>query len=397
MVVVTMRTIFDNCEPWPDIVSGEICRFSVDATAVLVGHAPKPYGDPALFFARTYPTPGLRALLANVFCRLLGRVGSSNPIVGLHAQPGGGKTHGMAALVHIARRRVPSSKLTEFIHPGLYPPAPIRTVVLDGERSDPSHGIMTADGIRIQTPWGELAYQLAGTQGFERIELYDRTRQAPPTVVFRELLQDEPTLILLDRVTVLWRHAVRDWQDGESQITLFVKHLFAAVASTAQTALIYTLATDNDGPGGDPYHEENRQVIAAIAETHIATVCLQVFPVQDDEIIAALRRSLFKTISVPLPGTYPLHPRAFAYLRNKIAVVNTCHVFGGMLGVVAQSIQNLWKARPLGQHIIDVSDLDFTPVIERLAYQYWEQRGRPAGSANADWIRAEGEFRRLTG
>ena len=31
--------------------------------------------------------------------------------------------------------------------------------------------------------------------------------------------------------------------------------------------------------------------------------------------------------------------------------------------------------------------------IARLAYAYWEERGKPLGSAEADWVRAEGELR----
>jgi hypothetical protein len=30
--------------------------------------------------------------------------------------------------------------------------------------------------------------------------------------------------------------------------------------------------------------------------------------------------------------------------------------------------------------------------IEKLAYQLWEQRGRPLGSPDDDWFRAEKEF-----
>lgn len=30
--------------------------------------------------------------------------------------------------------------------------------------------------------------------------------------------------------------------------------------------------------------------------------------------------------------------------------------------------------------------------IERLAYSYWERRGRPVGSPDIDWLRAEREL-----
>jgi hypothetical protein len=35
---------------------------------------------------------------------------------------------------------------------------------------------------------------------------------------------------------------------------------------------------------------------------------------------------------------------------------------------------------------------------EKLAYRFWEQRGRPFGSPEEDWLKAEREFQReLTG
>jgi hypothetical protein len=36
-------------------------------------------------------------------------------------------------------------------------------------------------------------------------------------------------------------------------------------------------------------------------------------------------------------------------------------------------------------------------VIAQLAYQYWEQRGRPFGSPEEDWFRAEREIRSRSG
>ena len=35
--------------------------------------------------------------------------------------------------------------------------------------------------------------------------------------------------------------------------------------------------------------------------------------------------------------------------------------------------------------------------IQRLAYQFWEDRGRPWGSSEEDWFRAEGELRHHLG
>jgi len=35
---------------------------------------------------------------------------------------------------------------------------------------------------------------------------------------------------------------------------------------------------------------------------------------------------------------------------------------------------------------------DIHAQIEKLAYQFWEERGRPLGSSEEDWLRAEREL-----
>ncbi len=36
----------------------------------------------------------------------------------------------------------------------------------------------------------------------------------------------------------------------------------------------------------------------------------------------------------------------------------------------------------------------YSTDIEKLAYRFWEERGRPFGSPEVDWFQAEREFRR---
>ena len=36
----------------------------------------------------------------------------------------------------------------------------------------------------------------------------------------------------------------------------------------------------------------------------------------------------------------------------------------------------------------------YAAEIEKLAYRFWEERGRPFGSPEQDWLKAEREFQR---
>jgi predicted AAA+ superfamily ATPase len=103
---MAVTTIFDLCSPRPDVLAGTASDsdFAADLSHVIRGSGgPAEYSDPQRFFANTYPTRGLKSLLANVCARLSGRGGSVAAIFRLDTSFGGGKTHGLIALVHAAR------------------------------------------------------------------------------------------------------------------------------------------------------------------------------------------------------------------------------------------------------------------------------------------------------
>ena len=57
----------------------------------------------------------------------------------------------------------------EFVDLKHLPESPVRLAAFDRENADPASGRSLEDGLRARTPKGELAYALAGRDGFERI------------------------------------------------------------------------------------------------------------------------------------------------------------------------------------------------------------------------------------
>ena len=55
------------------------------------------------------------------------------------------------------------------------------------------------------TPWGEIAYALAGRQGYERVRQSDEEGIAPGAETIAELFGDQPALILLDELSIYLR------------------------------------------------------------------------------------------------------------------------------------------------------------------------------------------------
>ena len=74
---MTIPTIFETCRPRADVLKGAITEadFAADLAQVITGSGNPEYLDPARFFAITYPTRGLKNLLANVCRRLSGARG----------------------------------------------------------------------------------------------------------------------------------------------------------------------------------------------------------------------------------------------------------------------------------------------------------------------------------
>lgn len=247
-----MRNVFDICTPRPDVLTGSIREsdFAADLAQVLRGQAPTEYQDPASFFANTHPTEGLKRLLENVCRRISGRGDGAASIFRLDTQYGGGKTHALIALSHIARAPKAILNIAEFIDPSLLPADPVRVAAFDGENADPVNGRAMGDGVRAYTPWGELAYALGGTAGYEQVRRSDEQRRAPGAETIRDLFGGEPAVILLDELSIYLRK-VRG-RDEEDQLTPFLTALFKAVESAPGVVLVFTLALGKSAPQQTP-------------------------------------------------------------------------------------------------------------------------------------------------
>ena len=104
-----------NLKPWRQVVTPhrdvatgryQQAEFAADLHQVWRDEAEDEYGKPEEFFRRTFLTEGLRDLLLNAARRLRGAGG--DPIVQLQTNFGGGKTHSLIALYHLAGGYDPS-------------------------------------------------------------------------------------------------------------------------------------------------------------------------------------------------------------------------------------------------------------------------------------------------
>src|SRR5262249_49354379 len=159
---MNLLTIFATCTPRADVLLGSVRddEFMADLSRVVNRTAPTDYLDPASFFAKSYPTRGMKELLKAVCLRLSGKGGEVSSIIRLGTQYGGGKSHALIALVHAVRAGKTVSNISDFVDPAILPPGTVRIAALDGENADPANGLTLESGLLARSLWGEMAYRL---------------------------------------------------------------------------------------------------------------------------------------------------------------------------------------------------------------------------------------------
>jgi predicted AAA+ superfamily ATPase len=136
--------------PHEDVLKGTFqqAEFAADLSRVHDGTATPEYQNPALFFQRTFITEGMRLLLDSVVKRLVGQGG--DPVIQLQTAFGGGKTHTMLAVYHLAKGLAPASDLQGVAAildaAGVTELPRARIVVLDGIKLSPNQPMLHVDG-----------------------------------------------------------------------------------------------------------------------------------------------------------------------------------------------------------------------------------------------------------
>lgn len=203
-------------KPWYKIVTPredlregkplDASEFAVHLDHVRDGRAPAVYQDPAQFFERTFLTKNLRELTAQVVRRLSGVKVETSAIFNLSTQFGGGKTHSLTLLYHLAQNG-DAAKSWKGVS-GILDDAGLKTVpraataIFVGTEFDSITGRGGTGGTPVRkTPWGEIAFQLGGAEGFKLVEEHEKALTAPGgDVIERMLPTGKPALILFDEV-----------------------------------------------------------------------------------------------------------------------------------------------------------------------------------------------------
>jgi predicted AAA+ superfamily ATPase len=364
--------------PHEDVLKGTFqqAEFAADLSRVHEGTASAEYQNPTLFFERTFITEGMRLLLDSVIKRLSGKGG--DPVIQLQTAFGGGKTHTMLAVYHLAKVDASASDLPGV--PAILDAAGVtelpraRIAVLDGIKSSPNQPEVR-DGQSIRTLWGDLAWQLGKADGYALVADADASGTSPGKAALETLLSRyAPCVILIDELVAY----VRQFEEGKSLTggsfdsnLSFVQALTEALKAVPTAVLLASL------PESDKEAGSQRGVKALAALSHYFGRIQALWkPVGTEEAFEIVRRRLFTSINDKLAAesvcrafadyytangedfpretqesryferlmhAYPIHPEVFDRLYEDWSSLDNFQRTRGVLKLMAKVIHRLWK------------------------------------------------------
>jgi predicted AAA+ superfamily ATPase len=426
--------------PHDDVATGnfQAAEFAADLHKVAAtGDADKDYAEPVQFFSRTYLTEGLRDLVGRAMRRLAGDLNAS-PVINLQTNFGGGKTHSMLALWHLASGTQLGDypqELQELLSDTPYRDlsGPIRRVALVGNHISPS-GEVKPDGTQVNTIWGELAWQLGGKAAFSIVETAD-SKRTPPGQALHELLRAyAPAVILIDEWVAYARSLVaRDDLAGgtfDDQFT-FAQSLTEAVKGTPGVLLAVSIPASESGDdarlaagnaeevGGAHGLEALRRlqnVVGRVADQwrpasppeayHI--VRQRLFTAPDADALASINATARSFVEMyhryadefpretrdgsyedRIKQTYPIHPELFDRLYEDWSSLERFQRTRGVLRLMNTIIRALWVGEDQSPLIMPGSIPIGTAAVNSELTQYLQDSWKAVIDADVDGPNAE--------
>jgi hypothetical protein len=392
---------FKNVTPHLDIRQGNLDEsvFAANLAEVALGHGREVYQNPSVFFAKTFFTSGLKNIAKRVIKGLNGEEDSENRVISLQTGFGGGKTHTLISLYHIAKsgkklgNLFHTQSLLDYIGTPDFDNASI--AIFTNSTNDPTQGRKVDESLTIRTIWGELAYQLAGKAGYEIIRPNDENRTAPKGLFKEVLKKTSNALILIDELADYCVAASGVPVGGSTlsdQTISFIQELSETVAGMNKCVVVATLPASVEEVANS---EKAAQILNSLSN-RLGRVGADTKPVADEEIFEVIRYRLFEdlgsndvidaTISkycalytelkseIPdyasrseykerMRKSYPFHPELIDVFRIKWASNHNFQRTRGVLRLLASIVTDLWRRQEslTGTNaLIHISDVNFT-------------------------------------
>ena len=425
-------------QPHNDVATGNFhaSEFAADLYKVATGgEVDADYADPIEFFKRTYLTEGLSDLIGRAVRRFSGDDNAS-PVINLQTNFGGGKTHSMLSLWHIAAG-LPVGEFPqetqELLLANGYKGAKVNRVAIVGNHFSPS-GVKKVDGTQVNTIWGELAWQLGGAEGYGIVAKADGDRTHPGEALHDLLKKYAPAVILIDEWVAYARSLVGrgDLAGGtfDDQFT-FAQSLTEASKGTSGVLLAISIPASESGDDaaiavGNAEEVGGANGLEALKRLQnvVRRVADQWRPASSDEAYHIVKQRLFKQADAAalasigatakayvemyrkyaddfpreardsayedrIKRTYPIHPELFDTLYEEWSSLERFQRTRGVLRLMSTVIHALWIGEDASPLIMPGSIPLATANVNAELTQYLQDSWKPIIDADVDGPNSE--------
>jgi len=368
--------VLTACKPRKEVLKGDLddAIFAADFGDLIAGKAPKVYQDPRIFFQNTHPAKELSKVVRAVFERLAS-TGEGGATIRLSTGFGGGKTHTLMALWHLAKNIDDPSMGTELL-PAAGRPKSVTVIAVDaGKAGVPEFGVH--DKTRIHSLWGEIFFQMAGEKGLKALGKANDPEASPSEGQIEAVFPGGPVLILLDELVV---YMAKLSEPGQGNLMGFINNLAAVVAKRRQTVLIVT-----DPAGQAAYAKDAAGLAQALSSSAqkldeiLGRKTTEFDPIGEESAQVIVRRlfervdgnaaqaasatyfNLYKRVAQETPGAippsaanadyakqivtcYPFHPRLLETARDRLGALQDFQKSRGVLRLFARILRDIWDA-----------------------------------------------------
>ena len=313
-----LRPWIEVALPHPDVLANRFkeAEFAADLFAVDSGNAEGDYATPRGFFGITFLTEGLKRVLLAALQRLSGQGG--DPVIGLQTAFGGGKTHTLLAVYHLARHLNEGGDPADL--PGLGPLAgglgevswrKPQLAAFVGSAKGTDVSLTLTDGPRLRTLWGYLAWRIAGEAGLKLVAEAEAARTNPGSELMVEVFRlAGPSVILLDELVMF----ARQLDDDRFEAFLsFIQSLTEAAKMVPGILVVGSLPESDAEAGG----ARGREALLRL-EKVFGRVQSPWLPASGNETYEIVRRRLFQALDAEGERARDETVKAFAdlYRRN---------------------------------------------------------------------------------
>ena len=429
--MTAVRSLFQTCTPREDVLSGvlpdAVFAANLDAVVNEDPDAPDAYRDAETFFSVTHPSVGLKSLLNESLGRISGNREGAPPVIRLETNLGGGKTHNLIALWHVAAGRLDPLRAVDFMDAANVPARPVERVAAFVGTEIGATSFPEFDGVAPKTLWGHLAVRLGGAAAYEHVRDADENLSAAGAAAFQEIIGDEPALIMIDELarylTVASGHQVGD-STLARQTVAFLMALMEAVDRSPKASLVITTTAVTDAFG-----DQTEGLLEAMTETSALLSRKEhvIRPAEETDLPRILARRLFAEVDsthattvgkayaeaaneaygrgfdVPeemtrasfaqtVADSWPFHPSLIEVLDKRLSTIPNFNRTRGALRLLADTVRTLWKNEPTGTlaihgHHIDLGDSstveELTSRLNRGAFEPVVRADIAAGSGRS--------------